>query len=470
MIVIAAPTCGDTIDVPGDYPTIQDAIDAAGHGDKVVVADGTWKGTGNFKLRFYGKRITVRSANGPENCIINCQGDGRGFYLQDDETTESRIQGFTVKNGQAIYGGAIRLKEASPEIVDCIFQNNNADYGGGVYCLDSSPIITDCEFVGNTSTSSGGGVCLRDVSEPDLLRCVFEQNTAGGAGGGLCSDELVRASLVDCAFRQNTSYWGGGGLFTYDDSMYLLRCQFIENHTTGEGGGVYGNTYGGPRAVSCLFVGNTADGVGGAVSTNWEGGGVFYNCTITGNSATDGGGLYVGYDGSSIGVYNCIVCQNEPNDIVDYDGWSKVFFSLIGTGWDGYGEANITGDALFVDADSGDYRLSALSPCIDAADNLKVPDDITTDLDGNPRFIDDPCTPDTGFGIAPVVDMGAYEFQAVNDCPADVNCDRTVDIDDLFAILGNWGSCDDCPEDVNDDGVVDVDDVFEILSQWGPCE
>ena len=33
-----------------------------------------------------------------------------------------------------------------------------------------------------------------------------------------------------------------------------------------------------------------------------------------------------------------------------------------------------------------------------------------TDLDGSPRFIDDPMTPDTGNGTPPIVDMGAYEF------------------------------------------------------------
>lgn len=54
-------------------------------------------------------------------------------------------------------------------------------------------------------------------------------------------------------------------------------------------------------------------------------------------------------------------------------------------------------------------------------------------------------------------------------CPADVNGDGWVDIDDLFAVLGGWGPCDGCPEDVNYDGVVDIDDVFEILAAWGPC-
>lgn len=75
---------------------------------------------------------------------------------------------------------------------------------------------------------------------------------------------------------------------------------------------------------------------------------------------------------------------------------------------------------MFRDADGQDdivgteddnLRLSAGSPCIDAGDNNEVPSGVTTDLDGNPRFIDDPDITDTGNGTPPIVDMGAYEFQ-----------------------------------------------------------
>ena len=55
------------------------------------------------------------------------------------------------------------------------------------------------------------------------------------------------------------------------------------------------------------------------------------------------------------------------------------------------------------------------------------------------------------------------------ECPGDVNSDNKVNIDDLFAVLGAWGTCDDCPEDVNDDGVVNIDDIFAVLGAWGPC-
>jgi hypothetical protein len=58
----------------------------------------------------------------------------------------------------------------------------------------------------------------------------------------------------------------------------------------------------------------------------------------------------------------------------------------------------IVSDPLFVDASSGDYRLQATSPCVDAGSNALVPPNITTDLGGNPRI------------QKGVVDIGAYEY------------------------------------------------------------
>ncbi|UCD76038.1 MAG: hypothetical protein JSV91_03770 [Phycisphaerales bacterium] len=58
--------------------------------------------------------------------------------------------------------------------------------------------------------------------------------------------------------------------------------------------------------------------------------------------------------------------------------------------------------------------------------------------------------------------------------------DGTVNIDDLFAVLGHWGDCDDpedCPWDCHPDngggsygdGTVNIDDLFAILGHWDDC-
>jgi hypothetical protein len=88
-----------------------------------------------------------------------------------------------------------------------------------------------------------------------------------------------------------------------------------------------------------------------------------------------------------------------------------------------------------VDADGPDdvagtqddnLRLRPDSAAIDAGANAVDTDPATpghqplptTDLDGNPRFVDDPNTEDSGLGDAPLVDRGAYEFQPSAAPPA----------------------------------------------------
>ena len=58
------------------------------------------------------------------------------------------------------------------------------------------------------------------------------------------------------------------------------------------------------------------------------------------------------------------------------------------------------------------------------------------------------------------------------DCREDFNADGRVDIDDLLAILGDWGSCpkEACPCDLNRDETVDVNDLLRVVSAWGECD
>ena len=121
-------------DGPADFNTIQAAIDDANNGDTVLVTPGTYTGEGNRDIEFKGKAITVKSEDGPETCIIDCQGTydepHRGFYFHEIEDSNSIVQGFTVTHG---YTGP--------------------DDGGAFYCKESSPIIKDCIILGNTAST-----------------------------------------------------------------------------------------------------------------------------------------------------------------------------------------------------------------------------------------------------------------------------------------------------------------------------
>src|SRR5262245_49522958 len=101
-----------TRQVPGDYATMQAAIDASANGDVIIVADGAYLGPGNRDLDFGGRAITLRSANGAAHCMIDCAGSGfndhhRAFNFHANETAASLVQGFTIINGSLNPGGAV---------------------------------------------------------------------------------------------------------------------------------------------------------------------------------------------------------------------------------------------------------------------------------------------------------------------------------------------------------------------------
>ncbi len=141
--------------VPSEFGTIQEAINFAFDGDTVIVANGTYTGPGNRDLDFMGKAITVRSENGPELCIIDCEGSvgdpHRGFIFQNAESTSSVLEGFTIINGNVASSGAgILVLTSSPTVRNCIFNNNSAYCPAGMDIRSSNLILDNVTLANST--------------------------------------------------------------------------------------------------------------------------------------------------------------------------------------------------------------------------------------------------------------------------------------------------------------------------------
>ena len=107
FIVAVSLAQSATIHVPADQPTIQAGINIAIVGDTVLVADGIYTGAGNRDIDFGGKNIVLKSENGPDVTIIDCQGTEsephRGFYFHSGEDSTAVVDGFTIRGGFGLY-------------------------------------------------------------------------------------------------------------------------------------------------------------------------------------------------------------------------------------------------------------------------------------------------------------------------------------------------------------------------------
>lgn len=210
-------------EVPGTYSTIQAAINAAAPGDVIVLADGVYSGEGNRNIDFMGKAITLRSANGSANCVIDVNAipgtPYRGFIFQHGETATSVLEGVTITRGATLTGavadqfngGGILCTSSSPTIRDCVLSNNDAAcWGGGICCTHASPIITGCTIVGNTTGDEGGGVFAWNNSYPTIRNTVIAYNVADSIGGGILNFGGAGFTVENCTIYGNEASWGAG--------------------------------------------------------------------------------------------------------------------------------------------------------------------------------------------------------------------------------------------------------------------
>jgi len=54
-------------------------------------------------------------------------------------------------------------------------------------------------------------------------------------------------------------------------------------------------------------------------------------------------------------------------------------------------------------------------------------------------------------------------------CAADFNHDGTVNVNDLLAVIADWGAAACNPTDLNGDGAVNVSDLLQVIGSWGSC-
>lgn len=404
LILLVNLSLANTRRVPSEYPDIQSGIDAAFNGDTVLVADGVFTGSGNRNIDFDGNHITVISENGPDYCIVDLEHSGRGFLFENNESSTSRLIGFSIINGENNEPGiGIYIEGASPVISNCVIAGNvatgNNGEGAGIFCDGANPQIFGCIISENYAFNDGGGIALKNDANPQIENCTISNNNSEGLGGGIyCyySDPVI----VSCAITGNYSFDSGGGICGTHFDGHITDSKINYNHSLYRGGGIYFSSFSDPVIERSEICGNMADDRGGGVYAGSNSSDVI-NCTICDNLAGEGGGGVYCVNTNSDFV-NVIIAHNFGNRgvwiydtfNVDFDyclfydntvgnfGGDPIYFpsgieeftavNFNGDSCDVY--HNVYDDPAFIDHYSGNYQLLSSSICIDAG-NPQSPDD-----------------------------------------------------------------------------------------------
>lgn len=373
IFMVAVTGYSTTIHVPLDYPTIQQAINAAQIGDTILVSPGTY----TENINFIGKGIVLTSnfifshnLHDINNTIID------GSNPTDPDTASCVLmykpnQSFSDDSSAALIGFTITDGKGTA----WNDEHNLGSYyreGGGILIQYWAPrirfnIIRDNEAYDKTGLVSAGG---------GAIRC--------GDGNPLIENNII---------LHNRGRYGGGIVFNYSGGV--IRNNIIDGNSGGEdyaGGGLW-------------ILGNRFDNKIKVIENN---------AIIHNTSVLPGGGVFL-WGSTGNYVRNNIIWGNlapSNSQLRVQSSQAQIVYNDIDGGYAGEGNINLDPDFILPG-----FYLDDTSPCIDAGkDSLAFND------------IEDPLNP--GFGLWPSKgttrnDMGVYGGPHRSDLP-----EITTSVDD----------------------------------------
>ncbi|MEZ4720486.1 MAG: T9SS type A sorting domain-containing protein [Flavobacteriales bacterium] len=250
--------------VPEQYANISQAVAGAHEGDTILIAQGTYQGTG-FRLIEIDKSLTIAgeylyTKNLPDaaRTIIDCGGTNK--------------EAFTVTGGSGVCAKFIGLSITG-------FIGEEFDRGA-IRIIGSNAIFQSCLFLDNSAVAypawgfEGTAISIKDSSQVKFYNCLFADNI--GAAIGVNDTKLhhpdgkqglpPRIYVTACTFANNTDC----GIALNDSGnetvpeLFVSNSMFISNGNYGISGEYEGKS---PNHVyqvrNCLFYGNSSGRVNG---------------------------------------------------------------------------------------------------------------------------------------------------------------------------------------------------------------
>lgn len=381
----ATPTCPAstgaatvTVGPGGRYSTIQSAINAAGAGDTIEIAGGTYheavtltrSGSPGAYLTLRAKAGAVVTIDGRNTLPTSSQG-----LLTIDGARYIRISGLVIVNSHehGIYAG-----HTSHVIISNSKVSHTQD--GGIFVGDGSSAVLTCNSVDHANAAASGG---------DTGAAANEAISLFNVAGFEVKDNTVFDSYEEGIDLKNGTNSGtvrnnqtfrnvGPNIYLDGASDVKISANRVYGATgSSKAGIVLGVESGGSSQNVQIYNNVIHDNAGGGIDMwigHYSGVQIFYN-TIYANGR------------AAIRANAGVVSDSVARDNIAYD---NPLTSVPGVTLSG----NLTIDPEFVNLATGDVRLGPRSPALNHGSAATAP---ATDFAGNRRPI----------GSAP--DLGAYE-------------------------------------------------------------
>lgn len=351
--------------------TLPTALDAAGDGDVILLAAGTYTPTAlipggeapeertfdihsNFTIEGgYPANATTGAVADPANETIlsGNLGSTQAYHVVVVSAVKSNgakavLKNLTIQDGK----GHSTNKEIYRYAGNSTF---DAGEGAGL-CIGASDVeLINCTITGNSGFMAAG--CIIDFQGTAVMRnCVIDGNTVTGNGAGLWNEGEV--TMCDCTISNNRAALACAGYYGVGGKSRIYNSSFIGNDNAAGGklgGGAYlreGNSRGSDAVfVNCTFADNKS-GSGGAIAiygtTAVGASAKLISCTIKGNTATKGGAIWVNNQTPTAELHNCIISGNSTE--IEFGGTAQAAESQVIKGLGIYGSSLLNAEGTTV--------------------------------------------------------------------------------------------------------------------------
>jgi len=223
---VAGSARAATIHVPGDYSTIQKAVDAARRGDTVRVSQGTYYENVTLKEGVtlqggWNKDFSKRDRSAHAT-VIDASKKGGSVVTGANGAT---LDGFTIINGTRIekgdstVGAGVYCKSTSPTIKNNIVRANAP---AGIYCSGSSAVLVNNLVLNNEEA----GIYLENGCRLKIKGNTIRGNKMAGIGtGGMVPSRMeVLNNIIDNNVRAGVEAKAATGTI-YNNIIYETSRQ-----------------------------------------------------------------------------------------------------------------------------------------------------------------------------------------------------------------------------------------------------